>query len=179
MRIDRRLLPAAKTLPSSDCAVGQNLTSETPSNPQYNAAAETKEQITLRSIEEYGKRGIKYKCATYIFLEVINGRSTCINIPENYGIDSLPDYLYLPKLKKLYCNGSRISSLDGLNAPKLQTLYCSRNKLTSIPDAVLRSAEYINATDNRLSLAEIKRIMEFKAQNRRYIPLVLNLKDDA
>ncbi len=107
-------------------------------NPQYNSAVETKEQRTLSSIEEYSKRGIKYRSLANIFLEAINNKLTLINIP-NSEIDSLPDYLYLPNL--------------------LDLLY-SHNYLTSIPDAMLRTA-YIDARYNRLSSAEISRIIEF------------------
>jgi len=64
----------------------------------------------------------------------------------------LPDLSLYTKLKTLYCEKNKLTSLDNL-PPNLQTLVCSFNQLTSL-DNLPPNLQYLHCENNELTSIE-------------------------
>ena len=70
-------------------------------------------------------------------------------------IKSLAGLEYFPKLSKLYCSKSELTSLDVSMNPNLSELDCSSNKLTNLDVSMNPNLEYLDCSESKLTSLDV------------------------
>ena len=71
---------------------------------------------------------------------------------DSRGLTVFPDLTRFKKLKELYCDYNKLSSLPTTLPERLEELICSHNQLTSLPNLTkLKKLKELNCSDNQLN----------------------------